>query len=159
MKEGSIIFSKYKEIFFYGISMGIILLSISWLETHFIIYNYQFELYVGFIALLFTLLGSWFAYKLLKPKVETHFIEKVVFNSSSIIFEINQIEIEKLGISKRELDVLKLLAAGNSNEEIAAELFVSLNTVKTHVSNIFTKLDVKRRTQAVEKAKSLKIIE
>ncbi|HWY39055.1 MAG TPA: LuxR C-terminal-related transcriptional regulator, partial [Bacteroidia bacterium] len=69
-----------------------------------------------------------------------------------------QEEIEKLGISKRELDVLSLMAMGLSNEEIAGKLFVSLNTVKTHSSNIFSKLDVKRRTQATEKAKRLNII-
>ena len=67
-------------------------------------------------------------------------------------------EIAKLGISNRELDVLDLMAKGLTNEEIGDQLYISLNTVKTHTSNIFVKLEVKRRTQAVEKAKRLNII-
>jgi ATP/maltotriose-dependent transcriptional regulator MalT len=62
------------------------------------------------------------------------------------------------GISQRELEVLQLLARGMSNEEIAAQLFVSQNTVKTHLSNLYTKLDVKRRTQAVDKARSMGLL-
>ena len=61
-------------------------------------------------------------------------------------------------VSKRELEILNLLAEGNSNQEIATKLFVSLSTVKTHLQNIFEKLEVKRRTQAIEKAKRLQII-
>jgi len=50
------------------------------------------------------------------------------------------------------------MAQGLSNQEIAEKLFVSLNTIKTHTSRLFEKMDVKRRTQAVEKAKRLNII-
>ena len=158
MKLSSNTHSKYKEILFYGISMGIILLLINWIEARFMVYNYQLDFFVSFIAILFTLLGVWLAFKFIKPKVETRIIEREVLIDHSLRNEINQIEIEKLGISKRELDVLNLMAAGHSNDEIAAKLFISLNTVKTHASNIFSKLDVKRRIQAVEKAKNLKII-
>jgi two-component system, NarL family, response regulator LiaR len=150
--------SKYKEILIYGISMGSILLLINLLEARFMVYNYQLELFISLIAILFTLLGVWIAFKLIKPKVETLIIEREVLIDHSLKTEINQIEIEKLGISRRELDVLSLMAAGHSNDEIAIKLFISSNTVKTHASNIFTKLDVKRRIQAVEKAKNLKII-
>lgn len=150
--------SKRKEIVVYGVSMAILLLMIKWLETHFIIFNYRLDFFVGSMAILFTVLGIWLALKLVKPKVETHIVEKEVYIESPIPKEINQEEIEKLGLSKRELDVLNLMAMGLSNEEIAGKLFVSLNTVKTHSSNIFTKLDVKRRTQATEKAKRLNII-
>jgi two-component system, NarL family, response regulator LiaR len=66
--------------------------------------------------------------------------------------------ISQLELSKRELEILGLLAQGYSNQEIAAKLFVSLSTVKTHIQNLFEKLDVKRRTQAVEKAKRLHLI-
>jgi NarL family two-component system response regulator LiaR len=71
---------------------------------------------------------------------------------------LNETEFEKLGISKRELEVLQLIADGLSNQEIASQLFVSLNTVKTHSSNLFYKMEVKSRTQAIDKAKRLKII-
>jgi DNA-binding CsgD family transcriptional regulator len=147
-----------KEILIYGVSMAVVLLVLKWIETHFIVFNYRLEIFVGLIALLFTVLGVWLALKLMKPKVETKIVEKEIYIETGPRAEINQKEIEKLGISKRELDVLHLMATGASNEEIAEKLFVSLNTVKTHSSNIFLKLDVKRRTQAIEKAKRLNII-
>jgi ATP/maltotriose-dependent transcriptional regulator MalT len=150
--------AKRKEILLYGLSMAAVLILLKWLETHFIVFNYRLELFIGSISIVFTALGIWLAMKLMKPKVETRIIEKEIFIETSTPKEIDQKEIEKLGISKRELDVLALMATGLSNEEIAEKLFVSLNTVKTHSSNIFLKLDVKRRTQAVEKAKRLNII-
>lgn len=154
----------HKEILVYGISMAVLLLFLKWLEAHFIIFNYRLDFFIGAIAILFTVLGIWLALKLVKPKVETRIVEKEIYVEkevhidSSAKKEINRKEIENLGISKRELDVLQLMATGLSNEEIAGKLFVSLNTIKTHSSNIFLKLDVKRRTQAVEKAKRLNII-
>jgi DNA-binding CsgD family transcriptional regulator len=150
--------TKYKEILIYGFSMALLLLSIKWLEAHFIVFNYRLDFFIGAIAILFTVLGIWLALKLVKPKVETRIVEKEIYVDNSTQREINQQEIAKLGISKRELDVLNLMATGLSNDEIAGKLFISLNTVKTHSSNIFLKLDVKRRTQAVEKAKRLNII-
>lgn len=150
--------TKHKEIAIYGVSLAIVLLGLKWAETHFIIYNFRLEIFIGIIAIVFTILGVWLALKLVKPKVETQIIEKEIFIETPPKGEINQKEIDKLGLSKRELEVLSLMAIGLSNEEIAGKLFVSLNTVKTHSSNIFLKLDVKRRTQAVEKAKRLSII-
>ena len=147
-----------KEILIYGMSMAVVLLLLKWLEAYFIVFNYRLEFFVGAIAVIFTVLGIWLALKLVKPKVEIRIVEKEVYRDHSIEKEINQKEIEKLGLSKRELDVLNLMAKGLSNEEIGDKLFVSLNTVKTHSSNIYLKLDVKRRTQAMEKAKRLNII-
>lgn len=150
--------TKRKEIFIYGISMALLLLLLKLLEAHFIVFNYRLDFFIGAIAIVFTVLGIWLALKLVKPKVETRIIEKEIYIDNTVRAEINQQEIEKLGISTRELDVLNLMATGLSNDEIAVKLFISLNTVKTHSSNIFLKLDVKRRTQAVEKAKRLNII-
>lgn len=150
--------SRHKEILLYGISMGVVLLVLKWLEAHFIVFNYRLDVFIGCIAILFTVLGSWLAGKLVKPKVETRVVEKEVYIQPSVDREIDRNGIEKLGISKRELEVLNLMAMGLSNEEIAGKLFVSLNTVKTHSSHIFSKLEVKRRTQATEKAKRLNII-
>lgn len=149
---------KHKETIIYSISLAFVLFLLKWLEFRFIIFHYSFEIYVGLIAIIFTALGIWLALKLVKPKVETRIIEKEVYIDHLAPDKINQKEIEKLRISKRELDVLNLMAKGLSNEEIAGKLFVSLNTVKTHSSNIYLKLDVKRRTQAMEKAKRLNII-
>ncbi len=150
--------TKHKEILIYCLSMAMLLFLLKWLEAYFIVFNYRLDFFIGAIAILFTVLGIWLALKLVKPRVETRIIEKEVYINHSAQKEINQQEIEKLGISKRELDVLSLMATGLSNEEIAGKLFISLNTVKTHSSNIFLKLDVIRRTQAVEKAKRLNII-
>ena len=158
MKFGVQLSTKRKEILIYCISMALLLFLIKWLEAHFIVFNYRLDFFIGAIAIIFTVLGIWLALKLVKPKVETRIIEKEVYIDNSAQTEINQQEIAKLGISKRELDVLNLMATGLSNEEIAGKLFIGLNTVKTHSSNIFLKLDVKRRTQAVEKAKRLNII-
>jgi two-component system, NarL family, response regulator LiaR len=146
---------KNKDIVLYGISLAILLFLLKWLELRFILINHSFEIYAGIIALLFTALGIWLAFKLTKPKIETQIIEKIVFTD---IFILNEIELEKFGVSKRELEVLQLMSAGFSNQEIAEQLFVSLNTIKTHTSNLFEKLDVKRRTQAIEKAKRLSLI-
>ncbi|WP_408610238.1 response regulator transcription factor [Flavobacterium selenitireducens] len=70
----------------------------------------------------------------------------------------NEAACARAGISKREMEVLERLAKGYSNAEIAAELFVSLNTVKTHVSNILSKLEVSRRTQAIAKSKRIGLL-
>jgi DNA-binding NarL/FixJ family response regulator len=72
--------------------------------------------------------------------------------------KVNQKQIDVLGLSKREYEVLLEMAAGYSNKEIAERLFVSESTIKTHVSNVFVKLDAKRRTQAIQKAKTLQIL-
>jgi ATP/maltotriose-dependent transcriptional regulator MalT len=138
--------------------MALVLFLLKMLEAHFIVFNYRLDLFIGAIAIVFTVLGIWIALKLVNPRVETRIVEKEIFIERGIPTEINQDEIARLGISRREMEVLNLMGKGLSNEEIAAKLFISLNTVKTHSSNIFMKLDVKRRTMAVEKAKQLSII-
>lgn len=150
--------SKNKIILLYSSSLALLLFLLKWLELRFIIIDHAFEIYAGSIALIFMGIGIWLALKLAKPKKETIIIEKEVFIKEPSDFILNEKEIEKLGISKRELEVLQLMAEGLSNQEIAARLFVSLNTIKTHSSKILEKMDVKRRTQAIEKAKRLSII-
>ncbi|MFF5379751.1 response regulator transcription factor [Pedobacter suwonensis] len=129
---------------------------LKWLELRFIVINHAFEIYAGSIAVIFTGLGIWLALKLTKPK--TILIEKEVLSEKSETFVINEKEIIRLNISKRELEVLQLMSEGLSNQEIAERLFVSLNTIKTHNARLFGKLEVKRRTQAIEIAKKLGLI-
>jgi two-component system, NarL family, response regulator LiaR len=152
--------SKYKSIILYGTSLALLLLLLKWLELRVLIINHSFELYAGFIALIFMALGIWLTLKLAKPKIvlQTKVVEKEIFITKPENFELNLKEVERLGLSKRELEVLDLMSEGLSNQEIAERLFVSLNTIKTHCSNLFVKLDVKRRTQAVEKAKKTGLI-
>jgi two-component system, NarL family, response regulator LiaR len=154
-----------KSIILYSISLACLLFLLKWLELRFIIFDHSFEIYIGFIAVIFTGLGIWLALKLSKPKIETVVIEKeVIVEKNTVLpdpqpaFILNRSLIAELELSKRELEILNLLAEGYSNQEIAAKLFVSLSTVKTHNQNLFEKLDVKRRIQAVEKAKRLNLI-
>lgn len=152
------LFSKYKTVWLYGVSLAILLLLLKWLELKFVIYDHAFELYAGSIAILFTGLGIWLSKKLSKPRIEQLVVEKTVIRDPSLPFVVNEKEMTRLGISLRELDVLQLMAEGLSNQEIADRLFVSLNTVKTHAARLFEKLDVQRRTQAVERGKQAGLI-
>jgi DNA-binding CsgD family transcriptional regulator len=147
-----------KATILYSISLAFLLFLLKWLELRFIIFDHSFEIYIGFIALIFTALGIWLALKLSKPKIETVVVEKEVFVARNENFVLDTSLVSQLELSKRELEILSLLAQGHSNQEIATKLFVSLSTVKTHIQNLFEKLDVKRRIQAVEKAKRLNLI-
>lgn len=149
---------RHKATIIYSISLAFLLFLLKWLELRFIIFDHSFEIYIGFIALIFTGLGIWLALKLSKPKIETVVVEKEVYVTRNENFVLDTSLVAQLELSKREMEILGLLAQGHSNQEIAAKLFVSLSTVKTHIQNLFEKLDVKRRTQAVEKAKRLNLI-
>lgn len=149
---------KHKATIMYSISLAFLMFLLKWLELRFIIFDHSFEIYVGFIAVIFTALGIWLALKLSKPKIETVVVEKEVYVTRNENFILNTSLIAQLELSKRELEILSLMAQGQSNEEIAATIFVSLSTVKSHNQNLFAKLDVKRRTQAIEKAKRLHLI-
>jgi NarL family two-component system response regulator LiaR len=132
---------------------------IKWLEYKFVIIDHALEIYVGAIALIFTILGIWLALKLNKPKLQTVLVEKEIYiQKQEPGFVPDDAMLLKMGISKREWEVLSLMSQGFSNQEIANQLFLSLNTVKTHGSNLFFKLEVKRRTQAIEKGKRLGLI-
>jgi len=151
-------YNKYKRTLLYGLSLAALLFLLRWLEFRFLVLSHAMDIYIGAIAAIFTALGIWLTLKLVKPKTNTVVVEKEVYLPQTAPTQINQAEIDNLALSKREMEVLQLMAQGLSNKEIADGLFVSLNTVKTHSSNIFEKLDVKRRTQAVEKSKRLGII-
>lgn len=144
--------------------MAAILLLLQWMQFKLLIIDHATEIYITGIAIIFTLLGIWLAKKLTRPQreviKETVVIEKevTVYRSTTEPFLPDTKMIDRLGISQRELEVLQAIAAGATNQEIADQLFVSLNTIKTHTSRLFEKLDVKRRTQAIEKAKRLNII-
>ena len=150
--------AKNKQIFIYGIALAVLLFLLKWLETRYILLDQQLDIYLGIVAVLFTALGIWLALKIRKPKVETVIIEKKIVLASGPDFILNDDEVRRLNLSKRELEVLQLMADGLSNQEIAERLFVSLNTIKTHSAQIFEKMEVKRRTQAVDMAKRLSII-
>jgi NarL family two-component system response regulator LiaR len=151
-------FLRNKAIIIYSISLALLLVLLKWLELRFIVFSHSFEVYIGFIAIIFTGLGIWLALKLSKPKIETVVVEKEVYVQRNENFVLDTSLVTQLELGKRELEILNLLAQGHSNQEIAAKLFVSVSTVKTHIQNLFEKLDVKRRIQAIEKARSLNLI-
>ena len=149
---------RHKATIIYSISLAALLFLLKWLELRFIIFDHSYEIYIGFIALIFTALGIWLALKLSKPKIEKVVVEKEVYVTRNENFMLDTALVSELELSKRELEILGLLALGHSNQEIASKLFISLSTVKTHIQNLFEKLEVKRRIQAIEKAKRLSLI-
>jgi two-component system, NarL family, response regulator LiaR len=145
-----------RTILIYGISLAALTGLLKYVEYQFIIKELRLEFYIGVVAVFFTGLGVWMGLKLTKPKpiaiaASTLHIEPKTSQPDEAVAS-------KIGISKRELEVLQLISEGLSNQEIADRLFVSLNTIKTHSSNLFIKLDVKRRTQAIQKAKEIGLI-
>jgi NarL family two-component system response regulator LiaR len=149
--------TRNRSVLIYGASLAVLLILMKWLEWRFVIVDHAFELYAGSLTVIFTLLGIWLAVKLTRPKTNIVIVEKEVIVKSGH-FVLDEKELNKLGLSKREMEVLQLMAEGLSNHEIASRLFVSLNTIKTHSSKVFEKLEVRRRTQAVDKAKKLNLI-
>jgi len=132
----------------YGFSLAALVFLLKYLEYRMFVRDLSIEFYVGIVALMFTILGVWVGQRFTRQKV-------VMVGPD---FVLNENELLRLNISKREYEVFQLMAEGLSNQEIADKLFVSLNTIKTHISNIFLKLEVNRRTQAVQKGKELRLI-
>ncbi len=111
--------------------------------THYkaIVKDIRIELFGALVGILFMALGVWLGMTWFK-KTNKH----------------EKYDASKLGLSQREVEVLQLLSQGYSNQEIADKLFVSLNTIKTHIQKIYQKLNAKRRTQAIQKARELALI-
>jgi DNA-binding CsgD family transcriptional regulator len=137
-----------KSIFLYGIAMAALIGILKFAEYRFFVRDLSLELYLGLVALIFIALGIWVGRRLTRVRVITAEAE----------FTVDDAALKRLGITKREYEVLDLIAQGLSNKEIADRLFVSTSTVKTHTSNLFVKLEASRRTQALQKAKELQII-
>lgn len=135
--------------------MAILVFMLKWLQWKYLIADNSLDIYIGLIALFFTFLGVWVANQLTRPKIQTVVVEKEVYVTTPE--QVNDAELQKLNLTSREYEVLTLLAQGRSNAEIADRLFLSVSTIKTHVSNVFVKMDVKSRAQAIEKAKRLRI--
>jgi two-component system, NarL family, response regulator LiaR len=170
---------KNSTLIIYGLCLALLFLLLKIVEYRWLIIDHSFEIYAGTIALLFLLVGIWVARKVIIPEKEIierekiiereriveketiiekeKIIEKEIYLPASV-FTLNEKALAESDISSRELEVLQLISRGMSNQEIADTLFLSLSTIKTHIANLFFKLDVTRRTQAVEKGKKLSII-
>ena len=139
-----------RTIIIYGIAMAALIGILKTIEYRYFVRDIPLEFYIGLVAVMFTGLGIWAGLRLTRPKI----VEVEV----TAPFQRDDEAVKKLGISKREFEVLELIAAGLSNQDIADRLFVSTSTVKTHVSNVLAKLDAGRRTEAIAKAKEMRII-
>src|SRR5688572_6376298 len=153
-----------RHILIYGICGGLLIVVLKLIEYRFLVIEHSIEIYGGLIALLFASVGIWLGLKLTKNK-ETVVVKEVPVEVTVEIpvptrepFVLDQIKLQQLSITARELEILQLIAGGMSNREIAEKLFVSENTVKTHSSRLLDKLSAKRRTQAVQIAKELRLI-
>jgi two-component system, NarL family, response regulator LiaR len=145
-----------RHVLLYGLIGGILIAALKWAEYRYLVIEHSFEIYGGLIAATFAVLGIWFGLKL-TGRPERVVIKEVPVPAGEP-FVADNAKREALGITPRELEILELIAHGLSNREIAEKLFVSENTVKTHSSRVFDKLGAKRRTQAVQMAKELRLI-
>jgi DNA-binding CsgD family transcriptional regulator len=148
----------------YGLTGGLLIVVLKVIEFRFLVVEHSLEIYGGLVALLFAALGIWLGLKLTRKEEvvllkEVEVIKEVpVPMPAAEPFTVNEEQQRQLGITKRELEILELIAQGMSNREIADKLFVSENTVKTHSSRLFDKLSAKRRTQAVQIGKEIGLI-
>ena len=145
-----------RDILLYGISGGALILVLKLTEYRFLVIEHSVEIYGALIAALFAALGIWLGLTLTRKKPSV--IIKEIPAQPSEPFVLDEARLAELAITPRELEILGLIAAGLSNREIAARLFVSENTVKTHSSRLFDKLGARRRTQAVQIAKTSRLI-
>lgn len=134
-----------RTLVIYAILLALAAFLLEWLEYRYLIRSLPTELYIGVLVAAFMALGLWVGRQLTPAQVSEG-------------FQPNEAAATALGLTTRERDVLALIAEGQSNKEIARSLNVSPNTVKTHVTNLYAKLDVAKRTQAVRKAQSLSLI-
>ena len=150
-----------KTILLYGLLAGLLIAGLKLVEYRYLVVEHSIEIYGGIVAALFAALGLWLGLKLTRPK-ETVVVKEVPVPVAVRVprepFAVNRARQEQLGITPRELEILTAIAEGLSTREIAAKLSVSENTVKTHSSRLFDKLQAKRRTQAVQIGKEAGLI-
>ena len=146
-----------RHILLYGLIAGLLIAALKWTEYRFLVIEHSVEIYGGLIAATFAVLGIWLGIRL-TGRPERVVIKEVPVPVTGEPFLPDDKKREALGITRRELEILELIAQGMSNREIAEKLFVSENTVKTHSCRVFDKLGAKRRTQAVQLGKELHLL-
>ncbi len=145
-----------KHVLLYGLLGGVLIAGLKLVEYRWLVVEYRVEIYGGVVAAVFASVGIWLGLKLTR-NTETVVVREVMV-PAPVDFVRDQGKLSALGITPRELEVLELIAQGLSNKEIAERVFVSENTVKTHLSRVFDKLGARRRTQAVQLGKALRLI-
>jgi len=158
-----------RHVLIFGIVGGLLIAALQYTEYRFVIIEHSVELYGALVAILFAAFGIWLGLRITRSREtirETVVVREVLapaeapatFVPNPAPFAPNTARQQTLGITARELEILTLVARGFSNREIAASLFVSENTVKTHCARAFDKLGAARRTQAVQRGKELGLL-
>ena len=145
-----------RHVLVYGLVGGLLIALLKWTEYRFLVIAHSIEIYGGLVAATFAVLGIWLGLKL--TRTQQTVVVKEVPIAVGQPFLPDERKREDLGITRRELEILELIAQGLSNREIAGRLYVSENTVKTHSSRVFDKLGAKRRTQAVQLGKKFGLL-
>jgi DNA-binding CsgD family transcriptional regulator len=135
----------WKSIALYGAALAAGMALLQWLDFTALARVHSQGTVIGIIAFLFLALGLFAGMRLFAPRAAPASPGNPAAQAA-------------LGISGRELEVLQELAAGRSNKEIAARLGLSPNTVKTHIARLFEKLEARRRTEAINRARELGIV-
>ena len=159
-----------RHVLIFGLVGGLLIAALQYTEYRFVVIEHSVELYSALVAILFSAFGIWLGLKITRRRevIRETVRETVVVREVLVPAEVpaavletfapNAARQQELGITARELEILGLIAGGLSNREIAAQLFVSENTVKTHCARVFDKLGAARRTQAVQRGKELGLL-
>ncbi|WP_260735274.1 response regulator transcription factor [Tunturiibacter lichenicola] len=155
-----------RHVFIFGLVGGLLIAILQYTEYRFVIIEHSVELYSALVAILFAAFGIWLGLRITRSREtirETVVVKEVLIPAEAPAqgqtpFAPNALRQQTLGITARELEILTLIARGLSNREIATQLFVSENTVKTHCARTFDKLGAARRTQAVLRGKELGLL-
>jgi two-component system, NarL family, response regulator LiaR len=151
-----------RHVLIFGVVGGLLIATLQYTEYRFVILSHSIELYSALVAILFAAFGIWLGLRITRGREtirETVVVKEVLVpGEAPASFAPNTACQRSLGITARELEILTLVARGHSNREIATQLFVSENTVKTHCARAFDKLGAARRTQAVQRGKELGLL-
>ena len=155
-----------RHVLIFGLVGGLLIATLQYTEYRFVIIEHSVELYSALVAILFATFGIWLGLRITRSRETVHETiretivvkEVLVPAEAPVPFAPNTAHQQTLGITARELEILTLIARGLSNREIATQLFVSENTVKTHCARAFDKLGAARRTQAVQRGKELGLL-
>jgi two-component system, NarL family, response regulator LiaR len=153
-----------RHVLIFGLVGGVLIVTLQYTQYRFIVIEHSVELYGALVAALFAAFGIWLGLHITRRREvvrETLVVREVpvrVEAPPGEPFTPNTECQQSLGITPRELEILTLVARGLSNREIATQLFVSENTVKTHCARVFDKVGASRRTQAVQRGKELGLL-
>lgn len=143
-----------RHIIIYGVLAGALVALLRGIEYRWLVIDHSLEIYGGLVAAVFATAGIWLGLKLTRKEI----VVREVLVPAPTEFVRDESQVAAMGLTPRELEILEFMAAGLSNREIAERAFVSENTVKTHAGRVLDKLGAARRTQAIQRAKELRLI-